>query len=135
MYDLIVIGGGAAGVFGAITAKTYFPNAKVVLLEKTAQLLAKVRISGGGSCNVTHACFDPAVLVQNYPRGFRELRGPFHRFQPKDTIAWFESRFVTLKTEKDGRMFPITDSSETIINCLLTEAKKVGVEILLTQKI
>ncbi len=96
----------------------------MILLEKSRQWLSKVRISGGGRCNVTHACFDPALLVQNYPRGEKALRGPFNRFQPKDTIAWFEARGVKLKSEEDGRMFPITDSSETIIQCLLQAAKK-----------
>jgi len=94
-----------------------------------------VRVSGGGRCNVTHSCFDPTLLIQNYPRGGQELRGPFHRFQPRDTVQWFESRGVTLKAEVDGRIFPITDSSETIIQCLLDEAKKVGVEIFMRQKI
>lgn len=135
MYDLIVIGGGAAGVFAAISAKLANPNAKVTLLEKSAHLLAKVRISGGGRCNVTHSCFDPALLVQHYPRGGQELRGLFHRFQPRDTIQWFESRGVSLKAEADGRIFPTTDSSETIIECLLSEAKQSGVEILVRQKI
>jgi predicted Rossmann fold flavoprotein len=115
----VVIGGGAAGFFGAITCAQQFPHHRVLLLEKTRQLLTKVRISGGGRCNVTHACFDPTLLVNNYPRGGRELRGPFTRFQPLDTIQWFESRGVELKNEEDGRMFPVTDSSETIINCLL----------------
>jgi predicted Rossmann fold flavoprotein len=131
-YDLIVIGGGAAGLFAAIHAA---PGKKVLLLEKTAVLLAKVRVSGGGRCNVTHACFDPKVLVQNYPRGSRELVGPFHRFGPRDTINWFEKRGVKLKTEKDGRMFPVTDNSQTIIDCLLNEAKRVGVEIRTRQRV
>lgn len=128
---LAVIGGGAAGFFGAITCAQRHPEHRVLLLEKTRQVLAKVRISGGGRCNVTHACFDPALLVKNYPRGNKELRGPFSRFQPRDTIQWFESRGVMLKAEEDGRMFPITDESETIINCLLNEAKCVGVKLLL----
>lgn len=132
---LVVLGGGAAGFFAAIKAKTDHPDWSVLLLEKTAVLLAKVRISGGGRCNVTHACFDPKLLVQNYPRGSRELLGPFHHFQPKDTIAWFEKRGVHLKTEADGRMFPITDSSETIIQCLLREAQEQGVEIRTLQKV
>jgi predicted Rossmann fold flavoprotein len=135
MHDLIVIGGGAAGMFGAITAKTHFPQAKVALLEKSAHLLLKVKISGGGRCNVTHACFDPSLLAQNYPRGSKELRGPFHTFQPKDTVQWFESRSVPLKVEKDGRIFPCSDRSESIINCLMEEAKKLGVEIFLKQQI
>lgn len=135
VYDCLVIGGGAAGFFTALTAKMRVPDANVAILEKSAVLLSKVRISGGGRCNVTHACFDPIALSKNYPRGEKELIGPFHRFQPKDTIAWFASRGVIVKEEKDGRMFPVTDSSETIIDCLLSEAKELGVEILLKQKI
>jgi len=131
----VIIGGGAAGVFAAIRCKTVSPTARVILLEKTNQLLAKVRISGGGRCNVTHACFDPAKLAQNYPRGSKELIGPFHHFQPKDTVAWFEERGVALKVEKDGRMFPTTDSSETIIQCLLNAASTAGVEIRKQQRI
>ena|SRR3990167_2621276 len=135
MYDLIVVGGGAGGVFGAIAAKNRFPNEKVALLEKSAVLLSKVKISGGGRCNVTHNCMDPKILCQNYPRGSKELLGPFHRFGPKETIEWFESRGVHLKKEADGRIFPTTDSSETIIHCLIAEAKKLGVEILFRQNI
>lgn len=134
-YDWIILGGGAAGFFAALRAKEKSPQARVLLLEKTATLLAKVRISGGGRCNTTHACFDPKLLVKNYPRGHQELLGPFHRFQPRDTIEWFESRGVKLKTEADGRMFPVTDRSETIIACLLGEAKKLGVEIRLHARI
>ncbi len=126
---ILVIGGGAAGFFGAITCAQAHPHKKVILLEKNRQLLTKVRISGGGRCNVTHACFDPALLVQNYPRGHQALRGPFSRFQPGDTIQWFEERGVQLKVEEDGRVFPITDSSETIIDCLMHSAKKAGVEV------
>jgi predicted Rossmann fold flavoprotein len=133
--DFVVIGGGAAGVFGAIQKKIADPSSSVILLEKSAVLLSKVRVSGGGRCNVTHACFDPALLCQNYPRGSKELRAPFHRFQPRDTIAWFESRGVLLKTEADGRMFPVTDNSQTIIDCLLNEANLLKVEIRLRQKI
>lgn len=135
MIDLIVIGGGAAGIFAAISAKTSNPSAKVVLLEKTAVLLAKVRVSGGGRCNVTHSCFQPQSLIKNYPRGAKELLSPFHRFQPLDTIEWFESRGVKLKTEEDGRIFPVTDKSETIVACLLAEAAKLSVEIRLRQRI
>jgi predicted Rossmann fold flavoprotein len=135
IYDLIVIGGGAAGVFAALSAKAANPQAKVALLEKSAVLLAKVRISGGGRCNVTHFCFDPAQLIQNYPRGGKELRGPFHRFQPRDTMHWFETRGALLKAESDGRVFPITDSSETIIHTLLSEAKALHLEIMMKQKI
>lgn len=134
-YDLIVIGGGAAGFFAAITAKATDQKKSVLLLEKTNTLLAKVRISGGGRCNVTHNCFDPKLLIQNYPRGSKELLGPFHKFQPRDTIDWFEKRGVSLKAEADGRIFPATNSSQTIIDCLLAEAEKVGVEIALQQKI
>lgn len=126
---IVVIGGGPAGFFGAITAAETNPAARIILLEKHRSVLSKVRISGGGRCNVTHACFDPAVLVQNYPRGCKALRGPFMQFQPKDTIAWFEKRGVMLKTEEDGRMFPITDSSETIMQCLISEARKAGVDV------
>ncbi len=133
--DYLIIGGGAAGIFAAIEAKRTHPKASVLLLEKSAVLLSKVRISGGGRCNVTHACFDPLLLSKNYPRGGKELIGPFHRFGPRDTVEWFESRGVKLKTESDGRMFPTTDSSETIIHCLLDEAKKLGVEIALRQKV
>lgn len=126
---IIVIGGGAAGFFGAITCAQKNPTAKVILLEKNRQALAKVRISGGGRCNVTHACFEPRLLVDNYPRGNKALRGPFSRFQPRDTIEWFESRGVPLKVESDGRMFPTSDSSESIIQCLQTEARESGVEL------
>jgi len=133
--DLVIIGGGAAGFFAAVTAKLANPKNSVTLLEKNSQLLAKVRVSGGGRCNVTHACFDPLQLIQHYPRGGKELIGPFNRFQPRDTIQWFESRGVNLKTEKDGRIFPTTDNSQTIINCLLAEAHKLGVNILLKQKL
>lgn len=135
MYDLIVIGGGAAGFFAAIAAKGARSCAKVALLEKNGVVLSKVRVSGGGRCNVTHACFDPSLLIQNYPRGANELRGPFHTFGPRNTIEWFESRGVALKAEEDGRVFPVTDSSETIIDCLMGEAQRLGVEVLLRQKI
>lgn len=128
-FDLIVIGGGPAGFFGALRAAEVNPGLKVLIVEKGRKLLRKVRISGGGRCNVTHACFDPAELVGYYPRGHKELRGAFSRFQPGDTIGWFESRGVKLKAEADGRMFPITDSSETIIECLLGEAKRLGISI------
>lgn len=116
-------------MFAAITCAEANPHRQVIVLEKGASLLAKVRISGGGRCNVTHACFDPKQLVKNYPRGSRELLGPFHRWQPRDTVAWFESRGVPLKTEEDGRMFPVTDSSQTIVDCLLNSAKRAGVEV------
>jgi len=133
MYDLIVIGGGAAGVFAAATAHAENPSTRIALLEKSAVLMAKVKVSGGGRCNVTHACFDPKELIQNYPRGGKELLGPFFKFQPRDTIAWFQERGVDLKTESDGRMFPVTDSSQTIIDCL---KKALGsVEVHYRQKV
>ncbi|MEE3717273.1 NAD(P)/FAD-dependent oxidoreductase [Tumidithrix elongata RA019] len=128
---VVVIGGGAAGFFGAIqaanAAKQSFPPLQVTLLEAAHQPLAKVRISGGGRCNVTHACFEPTTLIQNYPRGGKALLGAFNRFQPRDLVAWFAAQDVELKTEADGRMFPITDDSNTIVECLIWEAKKAGV--------
>ncbi|WP_026732571.1 NAD(P)/FAD-dependent oxidoreductase [Fischerella sp. PCC 9605] len=127
--QIVVVGGGAAGFFGAIAAAKANPYAHVILLEASHQPLAKVRISGGGRCNVTHACFDPKELIKNYPRGAKALLGAFTRFQPKDTIAWFASYGVHLKTEADGRIFPTTDNSETIVNCLMNTAKAAGVEL------
>lgn len=126
---ITVLGGGAAGFFAALISKTSYPEAHVEILEKTSQLLSKVRISGGGRCNVTHACFEPKELIQNYPRGNKELLGPFCRFQPKDMMEWLESRGVSLKCEEDGRIFPKSNSSDEIINCFLREAKKLGVSI------
>jgi predicted Rossmann fold flavoprotein len=128
--NVIIIGGGAAGFFGAIACAEANPKLQVTLLEAARQPLAKVRISGGGRCNVTHHCFDPARLVEHYPRGGKALRGAFTRFQPQDTVQWYNSRGVSLKTEADGRMFPTTDNSETIINCLMQTAEKAGVKIL-----
>ncbi len=129
LLKVIIIGGGAAGFFAAICAKAGNPTLDVTILEKSAQLLSKVRISGGGRCNVTHNCFDPKELVKNYPRGAKELLGPFHVFQPRDMVDWFAKRGVELKKEADGRMFPITDSSSTIIDCLMKEAEDLGVRI------
>ncbi|MBP0014091.1 MAG: NAD(P)/FAD-dependent oxidoreductase [Roseofilum sp. SBFL] len=126
---ILIIGGGAAGFFAAISCKTAHPQTEVTLLEAGKTLLSKLLISGGGRCNVTHACFDPAALVQSYPRGAKALRGAFTRFQPSDTIAWFESHGVSLKTERDGRMFPVTNDSQTIADCLIQQAKTLGVEI------
>jgi predicted Rossmann fold flavoprotein len=126
---LIIIGGGPAGYFGAIRARALAPAQTVVLLEKSGQVLRKVAVSGGGRCNVTHACDDPAELAARYPRGGRELRGPFHAFGPAQTVAWFAARGVELKTEADGRMFPVTDSSATIVNCLRETAHISGVEV------
>lgn len=125
---IIVIGGGAAGFFAAVNAAAA-GDADVTILEKSTKLLSKVRVSGGGRCNVTHACFDNSLLVKHYPRGEKELRSVFSRFSTQDTINWFEERGVKLKTEEDGRMFPVTDSSETIVNCLMEEAKKLNVSI------
>ncbi len=132
---VVVIGGGAAGFFAAIRAKECDPSTPVFLLEKTNQVLSKVKISGGGRCNVTHACFDPKKLIQNYPRGGKELLGPFHHFGPQDTVEWFEKRGVALKTEKDGRMFPTTDSSQSIVDVLMREAKRWGVVLQLQSRI
>lgn len=128
---VVVIGGGAAGFFAAINAAEFNPKAKIILLEKSNKLLQKVLVSGGGRCNVTHACFDNGLLVKSYPRGEKELRSAFAKFTTTDTIEWFKKRGIVLKTEADGRMFPITDNSETIANCLLQEAKRLGVEIIL----
>ncbi len=128
-WDVIVIGGGPAGFFAAIRCAELNSTLRVLILEKANQPLGKVLISGGGRCNVTHACFDPAELIQFYPRGANELRGAFAQFQPRDTVQWFESRGVRLKKEADGRMFPVTDSSRTIAECLIGAAKKLGVEI------
>jgi len=127
--QIVVVGGGAAGFFGAITCAEACPGARITVLEKSPQFLAKVRISGGGRCNVTHACFDPRELSQFYPRGGAALRGPFQRFQPRDTIAWFESHGVRLKIEPDGRVFPQSDSSQTIMDCLLGAARAANVEL------
>ena len=129
---IVVVGGGAAGFFGAIAAAESGPHDRVVILEKGPRTLSKVRISGGGRCNVTHSCFDPRELSQRYPRGARALIGAFHRFGPTDTVAWFENRGVRLKTEADGRMFPVTDSSQTIIDCLTSAAEKSGVRVLMS---
>ncbi|WP_017292373.1 BaiN/RdsA family NAD(P)/FAD-dependent oxidoreductase [Geminocystis herdmanii] len=128
--DVIIIGGGAAGFFGAINTAQHHKNFKITILEATPKVLGKVKISGGGRCNVTHHCFNPSDLIQNYPRGGKELRGAFSRFQPQDTINWFESRGVKLKTEDDGRIFPVTDDSQTIIDCLVKNAQQLGIKIL-----
>lgn len=131
---VVIVGGGAAGIFTAILCKELSQNPiEVLVLEKTKELLTKVRISGGGRCNVTHALFNPPELIKNYPRGSKELLGPFHKFQPQDLIDWMQRHGVSLKQEKDGRMFPVTDSSMTIIHCFLQTAKELGV-IIQTQK-
>lgn len=129
-YRIVVAGGGAAGFFAAITCAQSISDCEVIILEKSPSPLAKVSISGGGRCNVTHACFDPERLVTHYPRGGRELLGPFHRWQPRDTVRWFEERGVPVKTEADGRMFPVTNQSSTIVTCLLREAQQSGVKLL-----
>lgn len=129
-YDFLIIGGGAAGFFTAINVAEKNPNLKIVILERGKEVLSKVRISGGGRCNVTHAEFVPDELSKNYPRGEKELIGPFHTFMTGDTMEWFSSRGVELKIEDDGRIFPVSDSSQTIIDCFLSEAKKLGIEVL-----
>ena len=121
---LVVIGGGAAGFFCAINAARLNPQLKVMIIEKSNKLLSKVKVSGGGRCNTTHACFDIPELVRRYPRGQNFIKKSFHWFNTNDTITWFAERGVELKTESDGRMFPITNDSQTIINCLLKEADK-----------
>ncbi len=128
-WDVIVAGGGPAGFFAAIRCAELNPKLRVLIIEKASQTLGKVLISGGGRCNVTHACFDPAQLITFYPRGGVELRGAFTRFQPTDTVKWFESRGVKLKTETDNRIFPVTDSSETIADCLREAVKDAGVKV------
>lgn len=124
-----VIGGGAAGFFAAVTCAERYPHAQVIILEQNSAVLNKVKISGGGRCNVTNACADPKDLVQFYPRGQKELLGPFYTFGTTNTIDWFESRGVQLKTEKDNRIFPVTNSSSTIINCIVDSAKSLGVKV------
>lgn len=128
---LVVIGGGAAGFFCAVNAARLNPGLKVIIVEKSGKILSKVKVSGGGRCNITHSCFDVNDLVQYYPRGRNFLKKAFHRFSPTDTIQWFKERGVTLKTEADGRMFPVTDDSQTIIDCLLREATRYKVVLLL----
>ena len=127
--DLAVIGGGASGFFTALQYAELAPGKRVAIFEKGSQFLQKVRISGGGRCNVTHSCFDPRELAKHYPRGSKELHAAFHRWQPSDTVEWFARSGVTLKTEPDGRMFPVTDSSETVIQCFLDRARDFGIPI------
>lgn len=134
-FDVVIIGGGAAGFFAAINIAEQNPKLHIIVLERGKEVLTKVKVSGGGRCNVTHAEFIPQELVLNYPRGEKELLGPFHQFMTGDTIEWFEKRGVALKTEDDGRMFPVTDSSQTIIDCFLNEAKRLGVEVLLNHSV
>ncbi len=129
-YDVIIIGGGAAGFFAAINCAEQNPDLSICILEKAKEGLQKVKVSGGGRCNVTHAEFIPQELARNYPRGEKELLGPFHTFMTGDIIDWFEKRGVKLKIEDDGRMFPVSNSSQTIVDCFLSEAKKNNVEVL-----
>src|SRR6266581_3328183 len=130
---VIVVGGGAAGFFAAITCAETAPGLEVMVLERGPQFLSKVRISGGGRCNVTHACFDARELTARFPRGERAMLAPFKIFPASDTVAWFESRGVKLKTERDGRMFPMSDASQTIIDCLLHAAKAAKVKLWLNR--
>ncbi|WP_372747022.1 NAD(P)/FAD-dependent oxidoreductase, partial [Lutibacter sp.] len=123
----IIIGGGAAGYFAAINAAELNPDLVVIILEGSTKVLQKVKVSGGGRCNVTHACFTPNELIEFYPRGGKELRGPFHQFMTGDTMEWFENRGVSLKIEDDNRIFPESNSSQTIIDCFLESAKNAGV--------
>ncbi|MCZ8230231.1 NAD(P)/FAD-dependent oxidoreductase [Flavobacterium sp.] len=135
MYDCLIVGGGAAGFFTAINIVERNPKAKVAILERGAEVLGKVRISGGGRCNVTHACFESNELVKFYPRGEKELRGPFHQFCSGDTIEWFERHGVALKIEDDGRMFPVSNSSQTIIDCFLKATQQLGIKVLTGQSV
>jgi predicted Rossmann fold flavoprotein len=132
---LVVVGGGAAGFFGAVNAARMDPSLEVTLLEKGSKVLSKVRVSGGGRCNVTHACFSVSDMVRNYPRGGAFLKKAFPHFFTTDTIAWFEQRGVPLKTEPDGRMFPVTDTSATIVDCLIREANRYGVDVRLNRDV
>ena len=132
---IIVIGGGASGFFAAINAAINFPYAKIIILEKSNKILAKVRVSGGGRCNVTHHCFENNELIKNYPRGEKELRQVFSQFSVQDTIDWFLKRGVKLKVEQDGRMFPESNTSDTIINCFLQEAQKYNIDINLNEEV
>jgi predicted Rossmann fold flavoprotein len=134
-YDIIIVGGGAAGFFTAINIAEKNPELKIAILERGKEVLTKVRISGGGRCNVTHACFEPNELVKYYPRGEKELRGPFHQFAAGDTIEWFEKHGVELKIEDDGRLFPVSNSSQTIINCFLDLSKKLKIDVLIGQSV
>jgi predicted Rossmann fold flavoprotein len=134
-FDIIIVGGGAAGFFTAINIVEKNPKLKVAILERGTEVLNKVRISGGGRCNVTHACFEPNELVKFYPRGEKELRGPFHQFCSGDTIEWFEKHGVELKIEADGRMFPVSNSSQTIIDCFLKATQELGIAVLTGQSV
>ncbi len=134
-FDIIIVGGGAAGFFTAINIVEKNPKLKIAILERGSEVLTKVRISGGGRCNVTHACFEPNELVKFYPRGEKELRGPFHQFCSGDTVEWFSNHGVELKIEDDGRMFPVSNSSQTIIDCFLKATQKLGITVLTGQSV
>jgi predicted Rossmann fold flavoprotein len=134
-FDIIIVGGGAAGFFTAINIVEKNPKLKVAILERGSEVLSKVRVSGGGRCNVTHACFEPNELVKFYPRGEKELRGPFHQFCSGDTVEWFSNHGVELKIEEDGRMFPVSNSSQTIIDCFLQATQKLGITVLTGQSV
>ncbi|HMQ47607.1 MAG TPA: NAD(P)/FAD-dependent oxidoreductase [Saprospiraceae bacterium] len=132
---IIIIGGGAAGFFAAIRSAELNPEASITILEAGKEVLSKVKISGGGRCNLTHACFIPKELAKFYPRGERELIGPFHRFCSGDTVEWFEKRGVPTKIEDDGRMFPVSDSSQSVIDCLVGQVRKYGVNVVLHHRV
>jgi predicted Rossmann fold flavoprotein len=134
-FDIIIVGGGAAGFFTAINIVEKNPKTKIAILERGNEVLTKVRVSGGGRCNVTHACFEPNELVKFYPRGEKELRGPFHQFCSGDTVEWFSNHGVELKIEDDGRMFPVSNSSQTIIDCFLEASQKLGITVLTGQSV
>src|SRR5258706_6077589 len=135
IFDLAIVGGGAAGFFGALTAAEMNPGIAILILEKTTKLLSKVRVSGGGRCNVTHHCFEPTPLSKHYPRGSKELKSLFRKFQAKDIVEWFESKGVKLKTEDDGRIFPVTNHSQTIIDCFLQETERHQIQIKLQAEV
>jgi predicted Rossmann fold flavoprotein len=132
---IAIVGGGPAGYFAALAAAAINNDLRITIFEATRFPLDKVRISGGGRCNVTHHCFDIAELVKNYPRGNKELRGSFNRFQPRDTVAWFAEHRVKLKTEEDGRMFPVTDRSSTIVDCLVSACARAGIRVQLAARV
>lgn len=135
MYDVVIVGGGAAGFYAAIHIAEARPQSKIAILERGKEVLTKVKVSGGGRCNVTHAEFRPRELAANYPRGEKELLGPFYSYASGDTVDFFQRKGVDLKIEEDGRMFPTTDSSQTIINCFITEAKRLGVQTFLLNSV
>jgi predicted Rossmann fold flavoprotein len=135
MKKIVVIGGGAAGFFAALSAKIHYPENEVIIYEKLNKVLSKVKISGGGRCNVTHACFDNKELASKYPRGENYLRKAFEQFNANDTIEWFKKRGILLKTYPDGCIFPQSNDSQTIIDCFLGEVKRLGVKVMMNQSI